>query len=423
MDKVKKKVFRLIFILLLLLKSIPVFADDTSGYASIHGFFQGNYSTRIVYENPDRGDFLWAEERLQLKLEANRESFHLFIKGDAFYDEHIKEKADVELREGYIDYTSENWDLRFGRQIITWGLGDLIFINDVFPKDYEAFFSGRPMEYLKKGVDGVRIGLYPSFASVELIVIPFFEPNTFPDNKRFWIFDPMSAVTNRSEQKPPTNFKNTEVAFRIYRSVGSFEESLYFYHGFFREPSMLPDNFSTPAKIKLFYPRLSVFGTSFQGMALDGVLSFEAGYYDSLQDTNGDDPMVPNESTRLLIGYQRQLWEDFTLGVQYYAEYMHNYLRYENNLPPGFPRERKFKDLITVRLTRLLRHQTMKVSCFSFWSLSERDYMLIPEVRYSFSDHIWAAVGWNIFGGGEKWDQFGQMDKNDNMYVQMRYEF
>ena len=56
--------------------------------------------------------------------------------------------------------------MRAGRQIITWGLGDLIFINDVFPKDYEAFFSGRPMEYMKKGVDGVKIGYYPSFCFI-----------------------------------------------------------------------------------------------------------------------------------------------------------------------------------------------------------------------------------------------------------------
>jgi len=43
-------------------------------------------------------------------------------------------KGDVELREGYIGYTAKIWDIRLGRQIITWGIGDLIFINDVFSK-------------------------------------------------------------------------------------------------------------------------------------------------------------------------------------------------------------------------------------------------------------------------------------------------
>lgn len=51
------------------------------------------------------------------------------------------------------------------------------------------------------------------------------------------------------------------------------------------------------------------------------------------------------------------------------------------------------------------------------------DYMLTPEIKYNFSDHIWAVIGGNIFGGGEKWSQFGQLDKDDNLYLQVRYEF
>lgn len=61
---------------------------------------------------------------------------------------------DVDLREAYLDYTTENCDFRLGRQFVTWGVGDLLFINDVFSKDYVSFFAGRPLEYLKIEVDG-----------------------------------------------------------------------------------------------------------------------------------------------------------------------------------------------------------------------------------------------------------------------------
>ncbi|GAB4419513.1 MAG: hypothetical protein OHK0032_15390 [Thermodesulfovibrionales bacterium] len=359
---------------------------------------------------------------MQLKLEASKEPFRLFIKTDAFFD-HIDEKGDVEIREGYIDYTAKNWDLRVGRQIITWGLGDLIFINDVFPKDYEAFFSGRPLEYLKKGVDGAKLGIYPGFASFELVAVPFFEPNNFPDPKRFYMFDPMPNITNREEREPATSLKNTEFALRIYRDVAGIDASLYFYHGFFRQPWMMPDDPTMPTGLTLFYPKLSVYGASLQGRALDGVLSFEAGYYDSRQDRSGKDPMVPNSQIRFLIGYQRQMWEDFTIGLQYYGEYMHDYSEYKENLPPGFPKEKRLHQLVTLRLTQFLRHQTLRLSFFAFYSPSDGDYMLNPEIKYNFSDHIWAAIGGNIFGGGERWSQFGQLDKNDNIYLQLRYEF
>lgn len=389
---------------------------------SVHGFLQGNYSVDTTASNPDGEDFKWAEERMQLKFDATKESLHLFLKTDVFYD-HIDDASHLEVREGYADYSSSSWDTRIGRQIITWGLGDLIFINDVFPKDYEAFFSGRPLEYLKKGIDGIKIGMYPSFASAELIIIPLFEPNNFPDRRRFWMFDPMPAVTEREEEKPASTFENTEIAFRVYRDIAGFDASLYFYRGFLRQPSMLPDSMTSPTKIDLFYPKLSVYGGSLQGRALDGVLSLEAGYYDSREDRDGTDPMTPNSQGRFLIGYQRQIWEDFTAGLQYYGEYMHDYSEYDDNLPAGFPQEKKFYDLTSARLTQFLIHQTLRLSFFAFYSPAYEDYMLNPEVKYNFTDSVWAAAGANVFGGGDEWDQFGSLDKNDNVYLQVRYEF
>ncbi|MBI2840173.1 MAG: hypothetical protein HYX75_17795 [Acidobacteria bacterium] len=54
------------------------------------------------------------------------------------------------------------------------GVGDLLFINDVFPKDWVSFFAGRPMEYLKVGVDGVRLRYTGSHVNGEILALPFF---------------------------------------------------------------------------------------------------------------------------------------------------------------------------------------------------------------------------------------------------------
>lgn len=417
---VKRQTFYYLLSALCVLLSSDAIASDVS----LHGFVQGNYSFSSRSSNPDGGDFKWTEERVQLRLDASKEPSKLFlkIKADAFYD-HIDEKAQIELREGYIDYIEKKWDLRAGRQIITWGLGDLIFINDVFPKDYEAFFSGRPMEYMKKGIDGAKIGLYPAFASFEFIAIPIFEPNNYPNAKRFYMFDPMPNVTNREEKDPPSNLENTEFAFRAYRDVAGFDAAVYLYRGFYRKPYMIPDDINNTTKITYHYPKLSVYGASLQGRALDGVLSFEAGYYDSRQDRAGTDYTAPNSQTKFLIGYQKQLWEDFTIGLQYYNEYMHDYSEYVKNQPSGLPKDRKLYQLVTVRLTQFLMHQDLRLGFFSFYSTSDGDYMLNPEVKYKFTDSVWGAVGANIFGGGEKWSQFGQLDRNDNIYLQLRYEF
>ncbi|KWT79597.1 hypothetical protein [Candidatus Magnetominusculus xianensis] len=394
----------------------------TASEISLHGFLQGNYSVDTAYSNPNGGDFKRAEERLQLKLDASKDPFHIFVKTDALYD-HVDNKARLELREGYFDFRSSAWDVRLGRQIITWGVGDLVFINDVFPKDFEAFFSGRPLEYLKKGVDGAKIGIYPAFASFDIIAIPFFTPNHYPGPQRFWMFDPMPDVTDRETTEPSKTPGNTELAIRAYRDVAGFDTSLYLYRGFYRQPSAMPNDTAMPSKLFLSYPKLSVYGASFQGRALDGILSLEMGYYDFRQDRSGSDPFIPNSQTRTILGYQRQMWDDFSVSIQFYTQYMHNYSEYVENLPEGFTQEKRLYSLASLRLTQLLAHQTLKLSFFSFWSPSDGDYIINPEARYNFTDHVWGAIGANIFGGPNKSTQFGQFDKNDNVYVQVRYEF
>ncbi len=381
-----------------------VFAEDLS----LHGFLQGNYSANTAEENPDGGDFKWAEERVQLKIEGNRDPYRLTIKTDVFYD-HIDDEADIELREGYIDATADKWDMRLGRQVITWGIGDLIFINDVFPKDYEAFYSGRPMEYLKKGVDGLKAGLYPSLVNLDVVLIPFLEGNTLPRGGRFHnSMDP-------DAEEPDVTLENTEAALRAYRNLKGSDASLYYYKGFFRTPSRT-------ATGTYFYPELSVYGASVEGRAAGGILGLEAGYYDSREDRRGDNPSVPNSSSRLMLAYKRQLMEDFSIGLQYYTEYMQEYSRYETTRPAGYTKEDRLYQLATMRLTRMLLHQDLTLSLIVFYSPSDGDYMTNPEAKYKFTDNVWAAVGGNVFGGNS-YGRFGRLDENDNAYIQMRYEF
>jgi len=383
---------------------------------SLSGFLQQNSAFNTVAANPDGRRYKWLEERAQLKLDATGGAWRLLAKGDLAYD-HLGRKDQSELREGYVDYTAGNWDLRAGRQVITWGLGDLVFVNDVFPKDHEALFAGRPLEYLKRGVDAVKLGAYPEFASFELVVAPNFRESRIPDARRFWLYDPMPTVTNRETIKPGQG----DVGLRAYRGIAGYDAALYLYSGFQRTPSMRPDNMTAPTRISFFYPKLSVYGASLSGRAGEGVLSLEAAYYDSRQDRSGSDFTVPNSQTRLLVGYQIQPAEDLSLGVQYYAEYMHDYSAYRAALPAGFPVEKRLSHTITLRATQLIKHQTLRLSLYASYNASNGDHFVNPELRYSFTDRVWGAVGANFFGG-KPWGQFGQLSRDDNIYLQLRYE-
>ena len=388
-----------------------------SAEVTLSGFIQQNTAFNTAGQNPDGRHYKWLEERAQIKLDAAEGDWRLLAKGDLAYD-HLGRQDESELREGYIDYAGGNWDLRLGRQVITWGLGDLVFVNDFFPKDHEALFAGRPLEYLKRGVDAVKLGAYPEFASFELVLAPNFRESRTPDAGRFWLYDPMPTVVNRETVKP----KEGDVALRVYRDIAGYDAAIYLHRGFQRTPSMRPDNMTATTKITYFYPKLSIYGASLSGRAGEGVLSLEAAYYDSREDRAGNDFAVPNSQMRLLAAYQIQPKEDLSLGLQYYAEHMYDYDAYLAALPTSFPADKRWSHAVTARLTQFFLHQTLRFSAYASYNASNGDRFVNPELRYSFTDKVWGALGANLFGG-KPWGQFGQLSRDDHLYLQVRYEF
>ncbi|OGQ46357.1 MAG: hypothetical protein A3H42_02805 [Deltaproteobacteria bacterium RIFCSPLOWO2_02_FULL_46_8] len=421
MDTVEHKLW--VFFLLIFL-----FPNISHGKGtSLHGFVQGDFSTRVTGEalpGSEGGDFLLGEERLQLELAGHNKAGNAgFLAKTDFFHDAVANSANIDLREAYGEFTSRSFDFRVGRQIITWGVGDLLFINDVFPKDWSAFFSGQPIEYLKIGSDAFKFDFYPNIFSVELIVTPLFREDNLPSGSRFFLFDSFPAVANRQTAEPEKNLKNVEVALRLYREIGGFDTSLYFSKGFWRSPSLLLDNQTTPTQISFIFPELLTYGFSVQRSGLGGVWSLESGYYDSIDDRSGTDYSIPNSQVRYLAGYKRPLWKDATLGLQYYGEYMLHHGAYRDGLPAGFSAQDRLRHLLTIRFTQMLFHQTLKLSLFAFFSPSDVDYQIIPEIQYHFTDELWASVGTNVFGGKNNNTFFGQLDKNDNVYFVLRYAF
>ncbi|HAS17548.1 MAG TPA: hypothetical protein DCR39_06615 [Nitrospiraceae bacterium] len=410
----------MIYILTMLILLVSLSHASYAQEITFHGFLQGNLSARITGEDTyapiESGDFLSGEEKLRGEVTGSSGNSDFALKIDFVHDS-ISDEDRIDIREGYIDYRSTNFDIRVGRQIITWGAGDLLFINDIFPKNYSALFSGQPLEYLKIGSDAAKISAYSDIVSAELVIMRFFEPYTFPDPERFFLYSPMMV---KGEDRPGKEIDNTEIALRLYRQVGRFDTSLYVYKGFYKIPGMKPLS-STEAV--LIYPELSVYGFSMQGYFANGVLSLEGGYYDSMDDKDGDDPTITNSTARYIAGYSKQLWTDFTASAQIYGEYMQEYDKYEDYHPPEFPKTDRLHQLITIRFNQMLKYNTLRLSLFSFYSPDDEDYFIIPEVRYNITDSMWTTVGLNIFGGEDSTTFFGQLGKNDNFYATIRFEF
>ena len=390
------------------------------------GFAQANYAVDVADPPCLPGgpcDVLLADERVQLKAEGTSQSggSGYAAKVDLFYDS-VAKSSDVEVREAFVDLTGAHAKLRAGRQIITWGVGDLLFTNDIFPKDWVAFFTGRPLEYLKVGSDAVKLDLHPKVLDAEIIVMPVFQPDRYPTADKLHLPDPFAGLPRVTEDKE-ASVENGEVAARVSRYVSDWGLSAYATRTFYRSPAMTLDSPTTPTAVLQFFPRLNTYGASATGSLLGGVASLEGALWDSREDQSGTRYAVDNSTVKALAGYSYPLWKDATLGVQGYLEWMLDYDAYRLTAPPGYPVKDEKRWTATTRLTQLLKNQTVTANLFAFYGLTEEDGLVIPSVRYAATDNVSIELGANLFYGKSSFTQFGALNENDNMYTTLRYAF
>jgi len=403
----------------------------TVGNLPVHGFWEFDYGGKIKNDKTKHSSYNLLEERLQLKTRYYPEEFlsqwnpEVFFRGDFVVDEYYAGKTDFELREFYTQVSPASFmDVKIGRQVFTWGTGDFIFINDVFPKDYVSFFTGRDDEYLKAPSDGIRVSLYNDIVNTDLVVIPVFKPNTIAKGDRLSFLDTFQGgIAGRNSDRmliePPHQFNNTEFALRFYRTFGSYEAAVYFFRGFYK----MPRGYKDEANRELYYPPLNVYGASLRGPFMGGIGNIETGFYQSREDKNGDNRLVENSSFKILGGYEKDLGNDLRIGFQYFYEQILDYDNYKAALLPQDFYWDESRHLLTMRITKLLWQQTLTLSLFMFFSPSDMDCYIRPVVSYDVNDNLTATLGANLIWGEDDITEFGQMENNSNIYLRIRYSF
>lgn len=391
----------------------------------IHGLLDMLAASRLVPDATQPGDLLASEARFRLDLAHFSDLAEFAFKGDVIADA-FAERTELDIRQALLTLQpSSNVNLRLGRQVMTWGTGDLVFLNDLFPKDFIAFFIGRSDEFLKAPANAFRGTLYGKSLNLDLVWLPRFSPDRYITGERLSFFDPMSAQrvgmeqlpTPVSAERPAPTWRNSELAARLYRTLGSYEVALYGYTGFSKQPTA----FDTVLRRPTFAP-LTVYGGSIRGVFMGGISHMEGAYYDSRDDREGTKPTLPNSQLRALVGHEREIVPDVTLGLQYYVEHTldHDALLIASASPGFEPSETRH--VLTSRWTYRLRQQTLTASLFTFWSPNDGDGHLRPGLEHQWSDTVVFSAGANLFFGKVS-TFFGQLENNTGVYVRARYSF
>ncbi|NNE17049.1 MAG: hypothetical protein HKN10_01110 [Myxococcales bacterium] len=399
----------------------------------IGGFVEGLIAPRVVRSSASANELVANEARFRLNLDATHQIVSARFRGDVFADA-VERRIWFDIRDASIFVRGGSWfSMRFGRQVLTWGTGDFLFLNDLFPKDFNSFFIGRADEYLKAPSNSVQTTFMIKKVGLDLIWTPIFEPDRFINGQRLSFFNPLvgeiigdrSPITPIEPLFPEQRLRNGTVHGRLYGTAGAVELAAYGYVGYWMQPNALAltDPADPNSIVGLTYARLAVYGASLRTPLFGGLFNVEAAFYDSFKDRAGTTPATPNSQFRGLVGYERELFPKFQMGLQYYLEYT---LKHDELTSSSFwPQyeQHEFRHLITLRLNQLLVMDKLELSLFVFFSPDELDTYIRPRITYKVVEPLAIVIGANLMFGRDDYTFFGQLQENTNVYARLRYSF
>lgn len=402
--------------------------DEPESSIELHGFIEAGMGGRIQTDPQlEDDDLTLAELRGRLESERYVGDIRLSAKLDLYADG-VDDALQVNLREALADISlGQNADLRIGQQVLTWGTGDLLFLNDLFAKDWQSFFSGRDDEYLKAPSASLKLSYYGERANLDVVWTPVFTHDRFIEGERFSYFSPLVGQQVAAPQyklepeSPDENLKNGEFAARFYGSSDLWsghntEWAIYAYKGFWKQPNAL-NRYG-----RAYFSPMRSLGASLRTNIADGIGYTELAWYEG-EDDSGSDPFLPNDQLRFLLGYEQEVAPKLTLGLQYYREQLMDYSELAANDGDSPFRPDETRELWTVRMTYSLLQDNLVLSWFSFYSPTDQDYYHRPSMKYRFDDEWSLTVGGNIFGGEQVHTFFGQFEEASNLYARLRWSY
>lgn len=407
----------------------PVYREKEK-FLIINGFLESRFGIR-TRDDPHQKPVSLAEIRGQLDTEKTFGGLTVNLTTDLIFDPALNTyHVDLESGRGIIDLRAANilfspvgfMDVKFGRQVLTWGTGDLVFINDLFAKDWRSFLIGRDDEYLKAPSDALKLAMFFRALNIDLVYVPKFGADRFVDGRRLSFFDRASNSSRGRNalleiDQPDEWMNDDELSIRLYRLIKAYEVALYYHSGFWKIPAG-----QDPESGRATFPEMQAYGISLRGKVGKGIANIEGGYYRSPPGA-GADPLVRNSELRVLAGYEQEIATEFTAAVQYYLERKLDYDDYENSLPAGIVKEDKNRHVFTLRLTKSLMRQDLNLSLFQFYSPSDRDGYLRFTGSYNISDTLKVGGGANVFYGRASHTFYAQFRDNSNVYGSLRYVF
>ena len=385
---------------------------------------QGFVDTYHAVRVHDPYDYLSSRTRLRLEMWITGADATLFASLNAIHNNVITSNSGIELREAYMDYQVEKWDMRVGRQIIIWGKADGLAITDIIsPKDYTEFLA-RDFDDIRLPVDALRGRLLFDRANVEFLWLPVFRPAVLPSSGMPWAFQRAFPDSIKAEFDAPVapdlSLKNSELAGKVsfYLSGIDFAVSSFYtwddYPTLHRTTSGVGD--TTLVHYHPEHHRLTFVGAEFSMPWRDFVLRGEVAFYKDRYfgpENLISETLFKRNSLNWMIGLDWAPGNDWMLITQFADNFILDY-------------DKAIKDdehtmLATLHISKKLFRQTLDLSTMGYFGINQKDCFVRTSMDYVLTDELHLLSGLDLFFGDE--GMMGQYDNNDEVWIKAEYSF
>ncbi|MCP4118462.1 MAG: hypothetical protein GY737_24310 [Desulfobacteraceae bacterium] len=384
----------------------------------------GYVETRHCFQAKSPNDTLASETLARVEGRASTDALSLFASVNLSANHRFGDESGVSVHEAYVDYVSSAWDLRAGRQIITWGNADGVRITDnISPSDLSEHIT-RDFDEIRMAVDALKFRFFGAGGTAELIYIPFFKAGILPDDDSPWAvggFSPADTVTESSgDAEPGRGLENGEIAAKYAFFLPGFDFALsYFYtwndfpyYAFTPKAEEADDTyFITPG-----FHRLHITGLEFSKPHGDFVFRGEAALFHggrySSREKGG--PLHKKDQVKWLLGVDWYPGGNWSLLCQVTGESILGY-------SDGIARD-EHTTMVTWNLSRKLLREKLTLSGMHYYTLDEGDSLIRLSGEYEVMDGFSLFLGSDIFKGDRAGD-FGRYRDNTQVWVKAKYSF
>ncbi len=417
-DHKSYKPYRAYILLILTLLPLPAAA---AGF-SLHGSLK-NESAYFLQGSP-RWDKI--QNRLELKPEARFANWEFRSRLLAWYDPASKGTAHAvtQLKEAYLLYAADAFDLRLGQQQIVWGKTDGLRLLDIVnPVDMREFILDDFLDS-RIGVVAAKLNYYPDTATeqeIELLLIPDARPAREAAVTSRWAFarpavPPGLNLQMLPRQQPNWSMTNSEAGAAWRGNLHGWDVSLNYFYGWKDTPNAFVRITPPTLQLQLAHLRMHTIGgslaNSFGAFVVRGELAVNLKEGINASGSNFATSVSRHTTLNaaLAVEWSKAHW---TLAPQFFVRHIQNW--------HPFLQEPRDSGFWTLRIATDFMHERLKPEVLGIADWRSGGWLARPKLAFEWNDHLTITLGADMFGGHT--GLIGQFANNDRLYSEARYSF